>query len=101
MKVIAYTQDGVLNLELIGELDHHVAEQTRKELDNCISSSYEGDVVINMSNVSFMDSSGLGVLLGRYKRVAAKGNRMYLYGANKTVDKLLKMSGIYSLIERL
>ena len=101
MKVTAYTQDGVLNLELIGELDHHVAEQTRKELDNCISSSYEGDVVINMSNVSFMDSSGLGVLLGRYKRVAAKGNRMYLYGANETVDKLLKMSGIYSLIERL
>ena len=53
MKVTAYTQDGVLNLELIGELDHHVAEQTRKELDNCISSSYEGDVVINMSNVVY------------------------------------------------
>ena len=51
MKVTAYTQDGVLNLELIGELDHHVAEQTRKELDNCISSSYEGDVVINMGHL--------------------------------------------------
>ena len=83
------------------EIDHHTAAAMRADIDAAAAAQQPKVLRLDFSDVSFMDSSGLGVLLGRYKRVAAKGNRMYLYGANKTVDKLLKMSGIYSLIERL
>ncbi|MDO4567573.1 MAG: anti-sigma factor antagonist [Clostridia bacterium] len=101
MEVTAYRCNGALNVELCGELDHHAAACARRELDAAIAADTNCDVILNMSRVTFMDSSGLGVLLGRYKRVAANGGKMYIYGASRTVDKLLRMSGIYSLIERI
>ena len=62
----------MLLLKLTGELDHHNAEKIRKKLDKEIISNGAQTVVFDLSGLTFMDSSGIGVLLGRYKLFALK-----------------------------
>ena len=85
-------------ISLQGEIDHHSAEKIRNQLDGTILKSGADKIIMDLSNVTFMDSSGIGVLLGRYKLFATR--RIYLTGAGGSVDKLLKMSGIYSLMPK-
>ena len=86
----------MLLLKLTGELDHHNAEKIRKKLDKEIISNGAQTVVFDLSGLTFMDSSGIGVLLGRYKLFALK--KLYITGANDTIHRLLTMSGVYSLM---
>ena len=85
-----------LKLKLMGELDHHNAEKMRKRLDSEILKSGADIIIFDLSGLTFMDSSGIGVLLGRYKLFATR--KLYITGANQTVHKLLKMSGVYSVM---
>lgn len=87
-----------LKLKLIGELDHHNAEKMRKKLDKEIMASGADTVIFDLSELTFMDSSGIGVLLGRYKLFATK--KLYVTGARDNVDKVLKIAGIYSLMPK-
>ncbi len=83
---------------LRGEIDHHSAPKVREEADRAILKSGADKVIMDLSNVTFMDSSGIGVLLGRYKLFATR--KIYITGATGNVDKLLKMSGIYTLMPK-
>ena len=87
-----------LKLKLMGELDHHNAEKMRKKLDKEILSGGAETIIFDLSGLTFMDSSGIGVLLGRQKLFAT--NTRYITGANETIYKLLKISGIYSLMPK-
>ncbi|MBR6766143.1 MAG: anti-sigma factor antagonist, partial [Clostridia bacterium] len=86
----------LLLLKLEGELDHHSAEKMRKRLDSEILKSGADTVVFDLSALSFMDSSGIGVLLGRYKLFATR--KLFIKGASESIDRILKMSGVYTLI---
>lgn len=86
----------MLKLKLTGELDHHNAEKIRKKLDKEIISSKAQTVIFDLSELTFMDSSGIGVLLGRYKLFATKN--LYLYGAKDSINRVLKIAGVYSLM---
>lgn len=85
-----------LKLKLVGELDHHNAEKIRKKLDKEILSNGAETVIFDLSDLTFMDSSGIGVLLGRYKLFATK--KLYITGAKENIDKVLKISGVYTLM---
>ncbi len=85
-----------MTIMLNGELDHHSAELFRNKLDREILSADDDTVILDFSNLTFMDSSGIGVLLGRYKLFATR--KLYIANAKGSVDKLLKMSGIYTII---
>lgn len=87
-----------LKLKLMGELDHHSAEKMRKKLDREIISSGAETIIFDLSGLTFMDSSGVGVLLGRYKLFATR--KLYITGANESIDKVLRIAGVYSLIPR-
>ncbi len=86
----------MLELKLTGELDHHSAEKIRKKIDNEIISSKAQTIIFNLSELSFMDSSGIGVLLGRYKLFATK--KLYIKGAKDSVKRVLQIAGVYTLI---
>lgn len=86
----------MLLLKLTGELDHHNAEKMRKKLDKEILQSGAQEIVFDLSELAFMDSSGIGVLLGRYKLFATRN--LYLWGATDTIHRLLTMSGVYTLM---
>ena len=86
---------------LIGELDHHSADDVKTKLDDVIRKYKNANLILDLKNLSFMDSSGLGVVLGRYKKLKTNGNHMYIKNANKQVEKVFDVSGIYRIIKKI
>lgn len=101
MKISYKRRDSLLKICLSGELDQHCAGPLRKELDRLIDESCALAVELDMGGVKFMDSSGLGVILGRYKRLSARGGRLGIKNASGNIERILRMSGIYTLVERV
>ena len=92
-------RDGeMLTVLLMGELDHHSAAPLRVELDGLLADPSIRRLVLDLSGVTFMDSSGLGVVLGRYKLIKERGGSMGVTGANNPVGRILKMAGVYTLL---
>lgn len=87
-----------LVVSISGELDMLVADQLRDEIDKRLESASIRTLVLNFEKVSFIDSSGLGVIIGRYKKVSARQGRMYIVGASASVEKILQFSGINKLV---
>jgi stage II sporulation protein AA (anti-sigma F factor antagonist) len=81
-----------------GELDMLVADKMRKEIDNKLDNNDIKNLILNMEKVTFIDSSGLGVIIGRYKKITNRNGRMYIVGARAQVEKILYFSGINKLI---
>ncbi len=101
MHIRVKQQSDIITAYVYGELDHHSAEQVKDELDSLIRRFNEIDLVLDLTNLSFMDSSGLGVILGRYKKLKAKGGSMYIRNANSQIEKVFHVSGIYQIIKKI
>jgi stage II sporulation protein AA (anti-sigma F factor antagonist) len=87
-----------LVVRLSGELDHHTAELVRNRVEEELDRGYAQHLVMNFQNLGFMDSSGLGVMLGRYKRVTQAGGRMSLCSVNDQLMKLFELSGMMKIL---
>jgi stage II sporulation protein AA (anti-sigma F factor antagonist) len=87
-----------LIVRLKGELDHHTAESVKTKVEDAILRGDANHVVLNMKELTFMDSSGLGVILGRYKLVTARGGRMVVCDVNPAVYRLFEMSGLFKIL---
>lgn len=87
-----------LIIRLQGEFDLVNAENIRSLIDEKLQEKQINNLILNLNKVSFVDSSGLGVILGRYKKVKAKNGQMYIVGAQPVVKKILTLSGINKLI---
>ena len=57
------------------------------------------DLIIDLSRVTFMDSSGIGIILGRYRKLSASGGRMAIAGGSASVKNILSMAGIFTIID--
>ena len=79
---------------IIGELDHHTAEYIRDKVDSEIIKSTTKNVVFDFSRVSFMDSSGIGVIMGRYKNVQKLNGKTAIVNMSSQVRRILEMSGL-------
>ena len=95
------TVGGTLYLGLSGELDESNAAAVRAKLDRIIDSVKMTKTVFVLSDLGFMDSTGIGVLLGRYKKLTARGVPIFVAGASKGVDKVLRISGIYGIMPKI
>ena len=101
MKLKKQLTGQALTVKLEGELDHHSAESIRSAIDREIESTGCERLTLDMEGVTFMDSSGLGVILGRYRLLNARGGTLFISGANSSVERILRMSGLYSLIRKI
>ncbi|MCI5837917.1 MAG: anti-sigma factor antagonist [Christensenellaceae bacterium] len=91
-----------LYIYLYGELDEHTSCAVRGLIDDLIDRNLSmGGVVFNMANVSFMDSTGLGFLLGRYKKLKSYGVKAYIESPRCAVEKVMLLSGIYEIMPRI
>ena len=88
----------VLCIRLSGELDHHTAEELRSKAVNAIESYDIRHIVLNLERVSFMDSSGLGVILGRYKQIKQVNGEMVVCAISPPIQRLFDMSGLFKII---
>jgi len=101
MQIKTKKTKGILTFMLEGELDEHASHNARSLLDKEISMSPAPDIVFDLNRLSFMDSTGIGVLLGRYKRLCALDKKAYITGACPAVNKVLTAGGVYRVIQRL
>lgn len=91
-----------LYIYLSGELDEHSVAAARAEADRCIDQGAGlSRAVFNLAGVKFMDSTGIGFLIGRYRRLKRYGMDMYLENPNAGADKILQISGLYSLMPKI
>lgn len=96
MENVTYMQAGpVLIIGLPEEVDDHVCNGIREETDRYISA---GKV---QKLICFMDSSGIGILLGRYKRMHHMGGEVLVTGEDAKIRRLLRISGVYQVVGTL
>lgn len=92
---------GTLYIKLIGEMDEYSAQTVRAACDEIIDkNSSASRIIINLAQVAFMDSTGIGFLIGRYKKAARMGIPLCVEAPNLAADKILNLSGIYTLIPK-
>ncbi|BAC13797.1 anti-sigma F factor antagonist [Oceanobacillus iheyensis] len=90
----------VLIVRLSGELDHHETEALRDIWKDMIYNNPIKHVILNLEQVSFMDSSGLGVVLGRYKEVIQLGGEMMVCSVSPPIQRLFEMSGLFKIVRK-
>lgn len=91
-------KNDVLCIRLDGELDHHTAENLRNQASNAIEKYSVHHIILNLENLSFMDSSGLGVILGRYKQIKQVHGEMVVCAITPAIHRLFDMSGLFKII---
>ena len=101
MQIKGKVQGNTLFVLLQGELDEYTANYCRKTMDYLIDSNKYGKVVIDLSELDFMDSTGVGVLIGRYKRLKSSHTPMYITSPNSTIERIFKMSGLYEIMPKI
>lgn len=87
-----------LIVQLYGELDHHSAEEVRCKLDDFIENEKLNLMIMDFSAVSFMDSSGIGVVIGRYKKLTQKKGKLAVINAQGNIKRVFELSGILKII---
>lgn len=102
MQIRTDYRNGVLYMRLCGEMDEHNAAAARTQADR-LADDHAGSekAVFDLGEVSFMDSTGIGFLIGRYKRFRRYGIPVYLTNPNFSTDKILQMSGVYTLMPKI
>lgn len=93
-------KDDILIANLGGELDHNSASEVRVKIDDRIDMDNVKKVILNFEHVTFMDSSGIGAVVGRYKKLFNKGGTLCISTANKSVDRIFDLAGLYKLIKK-
>lgn len=102
MQVVGKVAENTLYIFLSGELDEYSAPAARRQADEAIDANAACErAVFDLSGVRFMDSTGIGFLIGRYKKLKRSSTPMYIQSPDLAADKILSMSGIYSLIPKL
>ncbi|MBO5143349.1 MAG: anti-sigma F factor antagonist [Clostridia bacterium] len=91
-------ENRTLSLKIEGEIDHHSCEQIKKEVDYEIQKYSPKKLIFDFKDVNFMDSSGIGLIIGRYKYLLRIGGKTEIINASKDVKRILDMSGIFKII---
>ena len=94
------TANNILVASLTGELDHHNASQLRMEIDAATRAFRTKHLVLDYTQVEFMDSSGIGLAMGRYRSIKERKGIMVIVPGNSYVSRLLGLSGIFALIPK-
>lgn len=87
-----------LTVCLSGEVDHCASLPMRKEIEEQLNDRAVDKLVFDFSDVTFMDSSGVGMIIGRYKTMTARGGQVTACGLHPPVDRLFHMAGLHRII---
>ena len=98
MKVTYNEKDKLLLMQITEEIDHHTSEKIRTRADFEIQKHIPKKLVMDFEKVSFMDSAGIGMILGRYKMMNMFGGTMNMINVAPSVKKVFEMSGITKII---
>ena len=92
------TRDGGhLTAHLIGELDHHAAADLRQKIDAATLSCRPRRLTLDLTQLTFMDSSGIGLIMGRYRLIASMDGELLLIGTNPRMERMIRLAGLDKL----
>lgn len=97
----SYRDGSRLVVRLAGELDHYCAQSVRRELDRLISDQSIRWLILDFSVLQFMDSSGIGVILGRYRQMRDRGGQVGVIHMSEHIARIFHMSGMDRVIHQL
>ena len=100
MEVIFKVNEDVLTAYIRGDVDHHGASPLRQTIDESMKVFGCRDLILDFSGVTFMDSSGIGIALGRFKKLSKTGGKVVIAGCSEYIEKLLEMAGVFSLMQK-
>lgn len=95
MNVSYLLKKGNLIVKISGEIDHHSSEIIREKLDREYKKQNAKNIIFDFSDIQFMDSSGIGVIMGRYKSTRERGGKIGVYNVNSQIERVFKLSGLY------
>ena len=98
MEIISTVSEGILYVKLSGDIDHHSAKGVRDSIDDLIKRNNPAELEMDLSAVDFMDSSGLGLVLGRYKKQADMGGKMKIVNPTRRVMQILQLAGVEKIV---
>ncbi|MGI6005785.1 MAG: STAS domain-containing protein [Christensenellales bacterium] len=101
MQIKASPKAPELTVALRGELDHHCAATVRDKLDALIMDPQIKVLTLDLKHLTFMDSSGIGVIIGRYKHLKGRGGRMQVKNVNAQIDRIMTLAGLYRIVKRV
>ena len=94
-----YLEDKTLLVEILSrELDHHVARDVKSEIDEILMKKQIDYIIFDFQYVNFMDSSGIGVIIGRYKKISSDKGTVSVININPRVKKVFDLSGMNKII---
>lgn len=101
MEIKNRVYNNTLYVLLSGELDEHTASKTRIKLDEIFKATGFKQIIIDLSELDFMDSTGIGVLIGRYKKMKDKQIPIYICNPSHHAEKIFKMTGLYEIMPKI
>lgn len=91
--------ESVLVLTLQGEIDHHSAVQIRSAIDELLYEEHPRKLVLDLSRIEFMDSSGLGLIMGRYSLMQKLGGELTLRNPHERIVQIFTMAGLQRMVK--
>ena len=97
LECIYVPKDKQLTLKIAEEIDEHTTEKLRRKIDNEITRFLPRKVIFDFSNVTFMDSAGIGMIIGRYKMAKMLGGSLEMVNVSPSIRKIFEMSGVVKI----
>lgn len=101
MHIKSKVYNKTLYVILCGELDEHSSVHARLTLDKIFSGVDFSQIIIDLSELEFMDSTGIGVLIGRYKRMRTRNIPIFICNPSTHAEKIFKMTGLYEIMPKI
>lgn len=98
LKFVTFMKQGVLVVRLEGELDVCGATELRAAVDEALDATGAKHILLNMQGVTFIDSSGLGVILGRYRHIAQLGGKLLVVHLEPQVQRIFELAGLMKIL---
>ena len=98
MNVKHFVEDKVLVFEITEEIDHHITEIIRRRIDYEIQRFMPKRAILDFNRVVFMDSAGVGLVIGRYKTACSYGTKLEMTNVNSKIKRVFEMAGILKII---
>lgn len=97
MPVRIENQDGIITAFIMGDIDHHSAKEIRETIDFALESSLPETLILDFKDVTFMDSSGIGLVMGRYKLMQSMNGQLRIQNVSSHMKKVMRLAGLDKL----
>ena len=97
MGVKILLRDNNLTALIEGDIDHHTAKDIRETIDDCVEKYLPKQLKLDFSGVQFMDSSGIGLIMGRFKLISSLKGMLQVINIPRNLERMIRLSGLAKL----